>query len=228
MIELLGDAGALSVGGVFDAAAGWAGRYGYWAIMLVVAGDGVFPVLPGETAIITGAVLAADGRLELPLIVLFGAIGAVLGDSAAYWIGRAGGPQIRHFVGRFAGAERVEAAERMVRRQGPALVLVGRFLPGLRLAVNISCGAGNMPFPRFLLFDTHRGDPLVHPGLAARLLRRPGVRRPALARPADRARRGRAGGRRHRPARAPAGAAGERGGGERGRGRGRPRGVAGA
>ncbi len=154
MIAFLADAGALSVTGVFDSASGWAGRYGYWAIMLVVAGDGVLPVLPGETAIITGAVLAAAGRLELPLVILFGAIGAVVGDSAAYWIGRAGGPQIRHFVGRLAGAERVEAAERMVRRQGPALVLVGRFLPGLRLAVNISCGAGNMPFPRFLLFDS--------------------------------------------------------------------------
>jgi membrane protein DedA with SNARE-associated domain len=154
VIELLGAVDSLSVTAVFDSAAGWAGRYGYWAIMLVVAGDGVFPVLPGETAIITGAVLAADGRLDVPLVILFGAVGAVIGDSTAYWIGRAGGPQIRRFIGRLAGAERVEAAERMVRRQGPALVLVGRFLPGLRLAVNVSCGAGNMAFPRFLLFDS--------------------------------------------------------------------------
>src|SRR5262245_36037959 len=154
MIELLGAGGALAITDVFDAAAEWAGRYGYWAIMLVVAGDGVFPVLPGETAIITGAVLAADGRLNVFLVVLFGALGAVIGDSAAYWIGRAGGASIRRFFSRLAGAERVEAAERMVQRRGPALVFVGRFLPGLRLAVNVSAGAGNMAYPRFLLFDS--------------------------------------------------------------------------
>jgi len=154
MIELLGAAGGLALTDVFDAASEWAGRYGYWAIMLVVAGDGVFPILPGETAIITGAVLAADGRLDIFLVILFGALGAVIGDSSAYWIGRAGGLQIRRFFSRLAGAERVEAAERLVQRRGPALVFVGRFLPGLRLAVNVSAGAGNMTFPRFLLFDS--------------------------------------------------------------------------
>ena len=101
-----------------------AAAYGYWAVLLVVAGDGVFPLLPGETAIVAAAVLAADGSLSLPLVILAGAAGAVIGDSAAFWIGRAGGGPIKRFVTRFAGAERLEAAERMVQRQGPR--------PGLR------------------------------------------------------------------------------------------------
>jgi membrane-associated protein len=130
-----------------------AAAYGYWAVLLVVAGDGVFPVLPGETAIVAAAVLASDGSLSLPLVILAGAVGAVIGDSAAFWIGRAGGGPIKRFVTRFAGADRLEAAERMVRRQGGALVFVGRFLPGIRIAINLSCGAGQMAYPRFLLFD---------------------------------------------------------------------------
>lgn len=130
-----------------------AAAYGYWAVLLVVAGDGVFPVLPGETAIVAAAVLAADGSLSLPLVILAGAAGAVIGDSAAYWIGRGGGGPIKRFVTRFAGPERLEAAERMVRRQGAALVFVGRFLPGIRIAINLSCGAGGMAYPRFLFFD---------------------------------------------------------------------------
>jgi membrane protein DedA with SNARE-associated domain len=134
-----------------------AAAYGYWAVLLVVAGDGVFPVLPGETAIVAAAVLAADGSLSLPLVILAGAVGAMIGDSAAYWIGRAGGGPIKRFVTRFAGEERLEAAERMVRRQGPALVFVGRFLPGIRIAINLSCGAGQMPYPRFLFFDALGG-----------------------------------------------------------------------
>ena len=122
-------------------------------MLLVVAGDGVFPVLPGETAIVAAAVLAADGTLSLPLVILAGAAGAVIGDSAAFWIGRAGGGPIKRFVSRVAGADRLEAAERMVKRNGAALVVVGRFLPGIRIAINMSCGAGQMDYRRFVLFD---------------------------------------------------------------------------
>ncbi len=143
-----------SIGGTFQQIAEDAAAYGYWAVLLVVAGDGVFPALPGETAIVAAAVLAADGSLSLPLVILAGTAGAILGDSAAYWIGRAGGGRIKRFVTRIAGADRLEAAERMVARQGPALVFVGRFLPGIRIAINLSCGAGQMDYRRFLLFDT--------------------------------------------------------------------------
>jgi undecaprenyl-diphosphatase len=140
--------------GPFADAAEWAASYGYLAVLLIVAGDGVIPIFPGETSIVVAAVLAADGRLSLFGVILAGAVGAVIGDSLAYWGGRAGGPQIRRGLVRMAGRERIEAGERMVARQGAALVFTGRFLPGLRLAINLACGAGAMPFGRFLFFDT--------------------------------------------------------------------------
>ncbi len=143
-----------SIADTFSRLAEDAASYGYWAVLLVVAGDGVFPALPGETAIVAAAVLAADGNLNLLLVILAGAAGAVIGDSSAYWIGRTGGGPIKRGVVRVAGAERLEAAERMVARQGPALVFVGRFLPGIRIAINLSCGAGQMDYRRFLIFDT--------------------------------------------------------------------------
>lgn len=130
-----------------------AAAYGYWAIALIVAGDGVFPALPGETAIVAAAVLAAAGSLNLFLVIAAGAAGAVVGDSAAYWIGRGGAGPLRRGMVRMVGHDRLVAAERMVRRQGPALVFTGRFLPGIRIAINLSCGAGQMSYPRFLLFD---------------------------------------------------------------------------
>jgi membrane-associated protein len=153
IVSLAALAGAASVVSSFQEFAEDAAAYGYWAVLLVVAGDGVFPALPGETAIVAAAVLAAEGNLSLPLVILAGAVGAVIGDSAAYWIGRRGGGPIKRTVTRFAGAERLEAAERMVQRQGPALVFVGRFLPGIRIAINLSCGAGQMAYGRFLTFD---------------------------------------------------------------------------
>jgi membrane protein DedA with SNARE-associated domain len=146
-------AGSASIVQSFQDIAEGAADYGYWAVLLVVAGDGVFPALPGETAIVAAAVLAADGHMNILLVILAGAVGAMIGDSSAYWIGRAGGGPIKRTVTRFAGQDRLEAAERMVRRQGPALVVVGRFLPGIRIAINLSCGAGQMTYPRFFTYD---------------------------------------------------------------------------
>jgi membrane-associated protein len=145
--------GPASILDSFSSLAEDAARYGYWAVVLVVAGDGVFPALPGETAIVTAAVLASSGDLNLPLVILSGAVGAMIGDSSAYWIGRAGGGWIKRAVTRMAGADRLEAAERMVARNGAALVVVGRFLPGIRIAINLSCGAGQMTYRRFVTFD---------------------------------------------------------------------------
>lgn len=140
--------------GFFDQFTEWATEHGYWAILAVVAGDGVFPLFPGETVIVTGGTLASTGSLSLIGVILAGAIGAIIGDSCAYFLGRAGGERIRAFFSRVAGHDRVIAAERMVQRRGPALVFVGRFLPGIRLAINLSCGAGQMDYRRFLLFDS--------------------------------------------------------------------------
>jgi membrane-associated protein len=155
-----GLASALAAASVFGSLSGLAedaAGYGYWAVLLVVAGDGVFPALPGETAIVAAAVLAADGGLSLPLVIVAGAAGAMIGDSCAFWIGRRGGGPIKRFVARVAGADRLLAAERLVKRQGGPLVFVGRFLPGIRIAINLSCGAGQMAYPRFLLFDVLGG-----------------------------------------------------------------------
>jgi membrane protein DedA with SNARE-associated domain len=140
--------------GVFDRLTEWATDHGYFAILAIVAGDGVFPLFPGETVIVAGGTLAATGDLALLGVILAGTLGAVIGDSTAYWLGRAGGEGIRRYLARLAGHDRVVAAERMVARRGPALVFVGRFLPGIRLAINLSCGAGQMDYRRFIIFDS--------------------------------------------------------------------------
>ena len=139
---------------VFHDLANWAADYGWIAVLLIVAGDGVFPLFPGESAIIFAAVAASqpDGPNLLSIIVA-GAVGAMIGDNITYFIGRAGGERIRRILARLAGKERMLAAEDMVQRRGSALVFAGRFLPGIRIAINLSCGAGELAYKRFFLFD---------------------------------------------------------------------------
>ena len=157
MIKFFTFAAAAGVG-FFDQFTSWATDHGYFAILTIVAGDGVFPLFPGETVVITGGTLSSTGNsLSLIGVILAGAVGAVIGDSCAYWLGRAGGERIRSFLARRIGHDRVVAAERKVQRRGPSLVFVGRFLPGIRLAINLSCGAGQMDYKRFLIFDALGG-----------------------------------------------------------------------
>ena len=131
----------------------WAVDYGWLAVLVIVAGDGVFPLFPGESAIILAAVAASQGTLSITSVIVGGAIGAMIGDNIAYFIGRAGGDRLRRLLSRLAGEERLHAAEAMVKRRGPALVFAGRFLPGIRIAINLSCGAGGFDYRRFFLFD---------------------------------------------------------------------------
>lgn len=65
-------------------ASGWA----YAIVFLLALLDAILPVVPSETAVITGGVVAATGRLSLPLVIASATVGAIAGDNAAYLIGR--------------------------------------------------------------------------------------------------------------------------------------------
>ena len=118
-------------------------------IFAFVLGDAVFAVFPGETTIIAASVLAVDGELSLPAIIVAAATAAIIGDSIVFWIGRKGhGPLRAYIVGR-VGEERLEKAEARFRREGRTLVVLSRFIPGVRWAVCFTAG-GLMPYGRFL------------------------------------------------------------------------------
>jgi membrane protein DedA with SNARE-associated domain len=131
-----------------------------WTYLVLFAfafGDVLFPLIPSETAVITAGVLAATGDLELPLIIVCAAAGAILGDNTAYLIGR----QLTEFVrGRlFRGEKRrhLDRAEAALRDRGGSLIIIGRFIPGGRSAVCFAAGALHYPWPRFVGFDIAAG-----------------------------------------------------------------------
>jgi membrane protein DedA with SNARE-associated domain len=119
--------------------------------------DVIFPLVPSETSVILAGVIAATGDLMLFAVILFAAGGAILGDNTAYWIGRKAGPWI---VARFFSGERhkrIEWAEKHVVERGGYLIIVGRFIPGGRTAITLSCGLLEMPWRRFIAYDVPAG-----------------------------------------------------------------------
>lgn len=127
----------------------------YVLIVAVCAGDAMFPLLPSETIVIAAAVLAANGHLNIALIVIAAAVGGLLGDNGAYAVGHSG---LRRLADRLLGSEksrgRLEWARSQLQRRGVWIIVVARFIPGGRTATTYTAGTVGMPWKRrFLVAD---------------------------------------------------------------------------
>jgi membrane-associated protein len=128
--------------------------WAYVLVFAVVAGDAVLPLLPGETILVTGGVLASSGDLNILLVFAAGAAGAFLGDSACYWIGRKLGTRAaERFLRGERGKRSLDWAERALDRRGKTLIAVARFVPGGRTAVSLVAGTTEFPWRIWALAD---------------------------------------------------------------------------
>ena len=119
--------------------------------------DAVFPVVPSETAVITAGVLSASGDLHLALVIPSAAVGAVIGDNTAYWIGRTFERFVVERVFRGERRRHLDRAELTLAERGGYLIVIGRFIPGGRTAVTFAAGVLQFPWPRFVAFDVVAG-----------------------------------------------------------------------
>jgi membrane protein DedA with SNARE-associated domain len=131
-------------------------HHGYLAVAgFIFLEDFGIPV-PGETILIAAAIYAGSGRLNIVLVALIGFVAAVVGDNVGYLIGRFGGrPLVEHY-GRyiFLTPERIDKATGFFERQGPKIIVVARFIEGLRQANGIVAGLSEMHWLRFVLFNS--------------------------------------------------------------------------
>lgn len=127
---------------------------GYLVVLLAAGGDVLFPLIPSETVVITGGVIAADGGMHIWLLVPAAVAGAMLGDLASYVLGRHLGERVaqRLFRGDVARV-RLARFEGAVRRRGALVIVLGRFVPGGRSASTFASGTVEMPLRRFLIAD---------------------------------------------------------------------------
>lgn len=123
----------------------------YLLVVALVFGDAVCPVLPGETTLNAASVLASTGQLDLWLVILCGAVGAVAGDSTVYWIARKAKGRVRAWLDRAADGKNTGKVVQMLHDRGPVLLLFGRYIPGVRFALNVALGGVvRMPYRHFV------------------------------------------------------------------------------
>jgi len=115
--------------------------------------------VPGETALITAALLAHDGKMEILPLIALAAAAAIIGDNVGFAIGRKGGRRLFELPGPFH-RHRLEAlavGEPFFARHGPKAVFLGRWVAGLRIASAWLAGMNKMPWPRFLFWNALGG-----------------------------------------------------------------------
>lgn len=122
----------------------------YAIVLAVVAVDALLPFVQAEAVVITAAVLAAQGHLQIWLVILAAAAGGLAGDNASYLLGRLVGCRAAN---RFVSRERLRRAESGLRRRGVLLILIARFIPVGRTATTLAAGSLEMPWRRFLVAD---------------------------------------------------------------------------
>jgi membrane protein DedA with SNARE-associated domain len=130
-------------------------HYGYLAVAgFVLLEDFGVPV-PGETVLILGAVYAGTGRLNVVLVGLLAFLAAVVGDNIGFAIGHFGGRRLVERFGRyvFLTPERLDKATGFFERHGGKIVVIARFIEGLRQANGIIAGIIGMHWARFLAFN---------------------------------------------------------------------------
>jgi membrane protein DedA with SNARE-associated domain len=145
--------------GFLQSVAGPLDHYGYWAIALLLLLENIgVPVVPGELALIAGAVFAGTGRAGLNVVVV-GVIAVACcfaGAEIGYGIGRIGGRAVVLRYGRYAFVRdhHLDRAEAAVVRYGGPLVIIARFIVGLREFNGIIAGITGMEWRRFLIFNS--------------------------------------------------------------------------
>lgn len=116
----------------------------------------LFPLLPGDSLLFTGGLLAAQPNPPVSIWVLVPAtvLVAFLGDQSGYWIGRAIGPALFHKEDtRFFKKHYVTETHEFFEKHGPKTIILARFVPIVRTFMPVLAGVSKMDYRKYVAFD---------------------------------------------------------------------------
>ena len=128
----------------------------YFGIILFLVLTGCGLPIPEEVPIILAGVLSSQGKMEVELAYAACLFGALLGDSVMYAIGYHFGHGLlaeHPKLGKFVGADREEQFENAILRHGFKVMLLSRFMVGVRGPVYLAAGTVRMSYRKFVFWD---------------------------------------------------------------------------
>jgi len=127
-----------------------------YAILLLSAYiENIVPPFPGDAVMLSGAYLAGKGNTTYIGVIVSVMIGGVLGAMTLYFIGKSAG---RRFFetgkGRYLIKGNLNKVDRMFDKHGSGILLISRFMPGIRSAIAVSAGIADFNRARMLILTT--------------------------------------------------------------------------
>jgi len=127
-----------------------------FAIIFLETGLVLAPFLPGDSLLFIAGTFAAQGHVQLFIVLSILTLAAILGDSVNYAIGSYFGRNV--FVKtRFFKREYLEKTEKFYRIYGPKTIVFARFIPIIRTFAPFVAGVGKMKYSKFLMFNVIGG-----------------------------------------------------------------------
>src|SRR5579862_1678481 len=129
--------------------------YGYFAIFLIICLESAGVPMPGETALVTAAIFAGGGQLNIFGVIGCAAFAAIFGDNVGYWVGREFGFPLVLKYGRYLHLDepRLKLGQYLFQRHGGKIVFFGRLVALLRAFAALLAGINRLSWPRFFLFN---------------------------------------------------------------------------
>jgi membrane protein DedA with SNARE-associated domain len=127
---------------------------GYPGIVLLMAIESSVLPLPSELIMPPAGYLAARGEMSLPLAILAGTLGSVLGALVNYFLAATVGEPVLRRYGKYVpmSPAALDRSEAFFKRHGEIGTLLGRLLPVVRHLISIPAGMCRMPLGRFIAF----------------------------------------------------------------------------
>lgn len=128
--------------------------FGPWVLVglagIVFIESGVlFPFLPGDSLLVTAAILRHDLSIRVWTLLLVAAIAAVLGDQVGFWLGRRFGRGLFSPDARVLKTDHLHKAEEFFAKHGAFALVLGRFVPIVRTYVPVAAGTADMTYRKF-------------------------------------------------------------------------------
>jgi len=133
----------------------------YVIVAAVIGIESLGIPLPGEIVLVSAALFATSGSSNIWWIAVAASLGAIIGDSIGYAIGRRGGRSFLERMGRrypkHLGPKQLARVERTFHRWGVMAIFFGRFVALLRVLAGPVSGALRIPYPKFLTANVAGG-----------------------------------------------------------------------
>lgn len=124
--------------------------WGYVGLVPLILADALFPPVPSESVVISMASLLVHGHPGLLVVLFLVAAGAAwCGDNIAYAVGGSHWLHDHPLLRRPRPAAALAWSRRELLERGATLIIVGRFLPGVRVAITLACGLSGYPRGRY-------------------------------------------------------------------------------